>query len=118
MSLTSSDPGASALLADSPREQEMAVEEEACEPAAPSRPPCPAYAELLEVMDYALGRLQLPWGRVREETARGWLDERFLSGHNPVTPVSLPFLPDLHVEIERALKHPYSDRVISLICRN
>ncbi|ROL48464.1 Retrotransposon-derived protein PEG10 [Anabarilius grahami] len=111
LSLTSSDPGASALLAAGPREQEMAVEEEADEPAAPSRPPCPAYAELLEVMDRASGRLQLPWGRVWKETARGRLDERFLSGHNPITPVSLPFLPDLHVEIKRAWKCPYSARI-------
>ncbi|ROI15307.1 hypothetical protein DPX16_12859 [Anabarilius grahami] len=68
LSLTSSDPEASALLAASPREQEMAEEEEAGEPAAPSRPPCLAYAELLEVMERASGRLQLPWERVRKET--------------------------------------------------
>ncbi|ROJ30555.1 hypothetical protein DPX16_1534 [Anabarilius grahami] len=88
-----------------------AAEEEASEAASFSRPPCPAYAELLEVMERAAGRLQLPWQREREETARGRLDERFLSGHNPVTPVSLPFLPDLHVETEKAWKNPYSARI-------
>ncbi|ROL53170.1 hypothetical protein DPX16_23789 [Anabarilius grahami] len=111
VSQTSSDPGTSVLLAASPQEQVMAVEEEASEVASFSRPPCPAYAELLEVMERAAGRLQLPWQREREETARGRRDERFLSGHNPVTPVSLPFLPDLHVEIEKAWKNPFSARI-------
>ncbi|ROL53792.1 hypothetical protein DPX16_9492 [Anabarilius grahami] len=40
LSLTSSDPGPNALLAASPREQEMAEEEEVDESAAPLRPPC------------------------------------------------------------------------------
>ncbi|ROI42811.1 hypothetical protein DPX16_7088 [Anabarilius grahami] len=111
VSQTSSDPGTSVLLAASPQEQVMAVEEEASGVASFSRPPCPAYAELLEVMERAAGRLQLPWQREKEETARGRLDERFLSGHNPVTPVSLPFLPDLHVEIEKAWKNPFSARI-------
>ncbi|ROJ25309.1 hypothetical protein DPX16_20122 [Anabarilius grahami] len=111
LSLTSSDPAASALLAASPREQEMAFEEEASEPAETSEHPCPVYAELLEVMEHASGRLQLPWDRVRKEVTRGRLDERFLSGHNKAAPVSLPFLPDLHVEIEKAWKNPYSARI-------
>ncbi|ROL49311.1 Immunoglobulin heavy variable 3-48 [Anabarilius grahami] len=114
VSQTSSDPGTSVLLAASPQEQVMAVEEEASEVASFSRPPCPAYAELLEVMERAAGRLQLPWQREREETARGRLDERFLSGHNPETLVSLPFLPDLHVEIEKAWKNPFSKRPLCL----
>ncbi|ROI15326.1 hypothetical protein DPX16_12878 [Anabarilius grahami] len=111
VSETSSDPGTSVLLAASPQEQALAMEEEASEAASFPRPSCPAYAELLEVMERAAGRLQLPWQREREETARGRLDERFLSGHNPVTPVSLPFLPDLHVEIEKAWKNPFSARI-------
>ncbi|ROI46622.1 hypothetical protein DPX16_7740 [Anabarilius grahami] len=113
LSLTSSDPGASALLAESPREQERAMEEEEGAEAASvsSKPPCPAYVELLEVMERAAGRLQLPWERVGKEPVRGRLDERFLSDHNPVTPVSLPFLPDLHTEVRKAWKNPYSARI-------
>ncbi|ROL46701.1 hypothetical protein DPX16_12594 [Anabarilius grahami] len=111
LSLTSSDPAASAHLAASPREQEMAFEEEAGEPAETSKPPCPAYVELLEVMERASGRLQLPWEHVKRGVACGRLDERFLSGHNKAAPVSLPFLPDLHVEIEKAWKNPYSARI-------
>ncbi|ROK82361.1 hypothetical protein DPX16_4016 [Anabarilius grahami] len=86
LSLTSSDPAASALLAASPREQEMVFEEEAGEPAETSKPPCPAYAELLEVMERASGRLQLPWERVKKGVARRRLEERFLSGHNKAAP--------------------------------
>ncbi|ROI69465.1 hypothetical protein DPX16_14405 [Anabarilius grahami] len=111
LSLTSSDPAASALLALSPREQEVADEEEEGEPSETSKPPCPAYVELLEVMEHASGRLQQPWDRVKKGTARERLDERFLSVHNPAAPVSLPFLPDLHVEIEKAWKNPYSARI-------
>ncbi|ROJ30483.1 hypothetical protein DPX16_1049 [Anabarilius grahami] len=111
LSLTSSDPGASVLLAQSPREKEMAEAGEASELAAPARPPSAAFSELLEVMERASSRLQLPWERVRREPARSRLDDRFLSTHNPVTPASLPFLPDLHFEIERAWKNPFSARI-------
>ncbi|CAM4537370.1 unnamed protein product [Leuciscus chuanchicus] len=45
------------------------------------------------------------------EAARGRLDERFLSGHTPPTQVSLPFLPDLHAEVVKAWKNPYSYRI-------
>ncbi|ROL46692.1 hypothetical protein DPX16_12585 [Anabarilius grahami] len=111
LSLKSSDPAASALLALSPREQEVAVKEEEGEPSETSKPPCPAYAELLEVIERTSGRLQLPWERIKKGTTRGRLGERFLSNHNPAAPVSLPFLPDLHVEIEKAWKKPYSARI-------
>ncbi|KAL1269603.1 hypothetical protein QQF64_031892 [Cirrhinus molitorella] len=51
VSLTSSDPGASALLGSTQEEQEMSEGEEA--EAEPSQTSCPAYEELLEVMDRA-----------------------------------------------------------------
>ncbi|ROK23452.1 hypothetical protein DPX16_16496 [Anabarilius grahami] len=65
----------------------------------PSQPPCPTYVELLEVMECTMARLELPWKREKEETTHGRLDERFLSRYNHQAPVSLPFLPDLHIEI-------------------
>ncbi|ROL43428.1 hypothetical protein DPX16_17249 [Anabarilius grahami] len=86
LSLKSSGPAASALLAFNPREQEMAIEGEAGEPAESSKPPCPVYAGLLEVVERASGRLQLPWGRVKKGAACGRLDERFLSDHSPAAP--------------------------------
>ncbi|CAM4467978.1 unnamed protein product [Leuciscus chuanchicus] len=76
-----------------------------------SRPSCPVYAELVEVMGRATDTLQLPWRRVREETARGRLDDRFLPSHRPPAQVSLPFLPDLHNEIKKAWKNPFSARI-------
>ncbi len=42
---------------------------------------------------------------------RGRLDERYLSGHSPPARVSLPFLPDLHAEVEREWKKPFSARI-------
>ncbi len=43
---------------------------------------------------------------------RGHLDERYLSGHNPPAPrVSLPFLPDLHTEVEKEWKKNCSSRI-------
>ncbi len=39
------------------------------------------------------------------------LDERYLSGHKPPAQVSLPFLPDLHTEVEREWKKPFSSRI-------
>lgn len=94
LSLTSSDPAASALLVSSQKEQEVAD----AEMTEPPEPPCPAYAELLEVMERATARLELPWEREKEETTCERLDEQF----NRPDPVSL------HSEIEKAQKNPYS----------
>ncbi len=41
----------------------------------------------------------------------GRLDERYLSGHKPPAQVSLPFLPDLHTEVEMEWKKPFSSRI-------
>lgn len=73
-----------------------------------SSPPAPYMLSCLEVTEHATARLELPWQRGMEEAARGRLNESFLSGHNPPAPVSLPFLPDLHSEIEKVWKNPYS----------
>ncbi len=97
MSLTSLDPAGSALLAHG---QEWADEEDISEP---SQPVCPVYDELLEVMERATVRLDLQWRHEKGGVARSRLDERFLSRHNLPAPVSLPFLPDLHNEIVKAL---------------
>ncbi len=42
---------------------------------------------------------------------RGRLDERYLSVHKRPARVSLPFLPDLHTEIEKEWKKPFSARI-------
>ncbi len=107
LSLTSSELTGSALLSSGQSEQDLADEGEdgAFEP---SQPACPAYGELMEVINRATARLDLQWRHEKGEIAQGRLDERFLSEHNRPAPVSLPFLPDLHSEIERARDKPYS----------
>ncbi len=109
ISLTSSDPAASALLGYAQKEQEMSEGEEA--ETELSQTSCPAYEELLEVMERATARLHLPWERTKMAAPPGRLDERYLSGHKPPAQVSLPFLPDLHTEVEREWKKPFSSRI-------
>ncbi len=109
ISLTSSDPAAGALLGYAQEEQEMSEGEEA--EAEPAQSSCPAYDELLEVMERTTARLDLPWKRAKMLAPRGCLDERYLSGHIPPARVSLPFLPDLHAEVEREWKKPFSARI-------
>ncbi len=109
ISLTSSDPAAGALLGYAQEEQEMSEGDEA--EAEPDQSSCPAYDELLEVMERATARLDLPWKRAKMVAPRGRLDERYLSGHNRPARVSLPFLPDLHAEVEREWKKPFSARI-------
>ncbi|KAI2647320.1 hypothetical protein H4Q32_030850 [Labeo rohita] len=108
ISLTSSDPAASAILGSTQEEQELLDEEMQSESSQSS---CPAYAELLEVMERATARLDLPLKRMRKAATRGRLDEPFLSDHNPLAQVSLPFLPDLHTEVVKAWEKPFSSRI-------
>ncbi len=107
ISLTSSDPAASALLGYAQEEQEMGEEVE----TELSQISCPAYKELLEVMERATVRLDLPWERTKMAAPRGHLDERYLSGHKRPVRVSLPFLPDLHTAVEKEWKKPFSSRI-------
>ncbi len=76
-----------------------------------SQTSCPAYEKLLEVMERATARLHLPWERTKMVAPPGRLDERYLSGHKPPAQVSLPFLPDLHTEVEREWKKQFSSRI-------
>ncbi|KAL0202332.1 hypothetical protein M9458_000350, partial [Cirrhinus mrigala] len=108
ISLTSSHPAASALLGFTQEEQELLDEEMQSESSQTS---CPTYVELLEVMERATARLDLPWKWVKKTAPRGRLDERFLSDHNPPAQVSLPFLPDLHSEVVKAWNKPFSSRI-------
>ncbi len=109
ISLTSSDPAASALLGYNPDEQEMAEDEDV--ETESSQISCPAYEELLEVMERATARLDLPWERTKMAVPRGRLDERYLSGHKHPAQVNLPFLPELHSEVEKEWKKPFSSRI-------
>ncbi len=109
ISLTSSDPAASALLGYAQEEQEMFEGKEV--ETESSQSSCPVYEELLEVMERAMARLDLAWTRTKMVAPRGRLNEWYLSGHNPPAQVSLPFLPDLHTEVEKKWKKPFSSRI-------
>ncbi len=98
ISLTSSDPADSAPLGYAQEEQEMSESEEV--ETELSQTSCPAYEELLDVMERATARLD----------SRGRLNERYLSGHKTPAQVNLPFLPDLHTEVEKEWKKPFSSR--------
>ncbi len=63
ISLTSSDPAASALLGYAQEEQEMSEGEEV--ETEPVQSSCPAYDELLEVMERTMARLDWPWNRAK-----------------------------------------------------
>ncbi|KAL0161272.1 hypothetical protein M9458_044997, partial [Cirrhinus mrigala] len=108
ISLTSSGPAASALLGFTQEEQELLDEEIQSESSQTS---CPAYVELLEVIERATARLDLPWKRFIKTAPQGRLDERFLSDHNPPSQVSLPFRSDLHSEVVKAWNKPFSSRI-------
>ncbi len=71
--LTSSDTAASALLGYAQEEQEMFEGEEV--ETEPSQSSCPAFDELLDVMEH---------------------QKKIKPGHNLPARVSLPILPDLH----------------------
>ncbi len=58
-----------------------------------------------------MARLDLLWKRTKMVAPLGRLDEQYLSGHNPPAQVSLPFLPDLHTEVEKKWKKPFSSRI-------
>ncbi len=109
ISLTSSDPAASALLGYAQKEQEMSENEDV--ETELSQTSCPAYEDLLGVMERATARLDLPWERTKMAAPRGRLDERYLSGHKTPAQVNLPFLPDLHTEVEKEWKKPFSSRI-------
>ncbi len=107
--LTSSDPAASALLGYAQEEQEMSESEEV--ETELTQTSCPAYEELLDIMERAMARLDLPWERTKMVALRGRFDERYLSGHKTPAQVNLPFLPDLHTEVEKEWKKPFSSHI-------
>lgn len=83
---------------------------EDCICTEPSHPASPAYGELLDVMARTTIRLDLLWWREKQEDVRGRLDERFLSDHNRLSPMSLLFFPEHHAEV-KLWKKPYSTHI-------
>ncbi len=80
---------------------------------SPSLPPqSPQYEELLEVVTRAVGKLNIDWPADNQiEKQRSKLDERFLRSKSLPLRQSLPFFPDLHIEVSRSWKKPFSSRL-------
>ncbi len=72
----------------------------------------PQYEELLEVVTRAVAKLNINWpADDQTEEQRSKLDERFLSSKSLPLRRSLPFFPDLHTEVSRSWKRPFSSRL-------
>ncbi len=72
----------------------------------------PQYEELLEVVTRAVAKLNINWpADDQTEKQRSKLDERFLLSKSLPLRRSLPFFPDLHTEVSRSWKNPFSSRL-------
>ncbi len=81
-------------------------------PSGQEARPSPAYTELVDVLARATEKLSLDWPDETCKSQSSKLDERFLSGSGsrPARRM-LPFFPDLHHEISRSWKQPFSSRL-------
>ncbi len=74
--------------------------------------PSAAYSELVDVLSRTTEKLSLDWPNEPRESQLLRLDERFLSGPNSRPEWrKLPFFSDLHHEITRFWKQPFSSRL-------
>ncbi|XP_077081417.1 uncharacterized protein LOC143735218 [Siphateles boraxobius] len=74
--------------------------------------PTAAYAELVDVLSRATEKLTIDWPDEPRESQSSKLDERLLSGPNSRPQRrKLPFFSDLHHEISRSWKQPFSSRL-------
>ncbi len=70
------------------------------------------YEELLEVVICTVAKLNIDWpADDQTEKQRSKLDERFLRSKSLPLRRSLPFFPDLHTEVSRSWKNPFSSRL-------
>ncbi len=86
---------------------------DALPPSGQEARPSAAYSELVDVLSRATENLKLDWPALRISSWIGSkLDERFLSGaHSKPESRKLPFFSDLHREISRSWKQPFSSRL-------
>ncbi len=72
------------------------------------------FEELLEVVTRAVAKLNIDWPtEVQEKHSKSKLNERFLRSKSLPPRWGLPFFPDLHTEVSRSLKKPFSARIFS-----
>ncbi len=74
--------------------------------------PSAAYSELVDVLSRATEKLSLDWPDEPRKSQASKLDERFLNGPNSRPEWrKLPFFGDLHQEISRSWKQPFSSHL-------
>ncbi len=85
---------------------------DALPPSGQEARPSAAYSELVDVLSRATEKLALDWPDEPCESRASKLDKRFLSGaHSKPERRKLPFFSDLHQEISRSWKQPFSSRL-------
>ncbi len=85
---------------------------DALPPSGQEARPSAAYSDLVDVLSRATEKLKLDWPDEPRESRASKLDERFLSGaHSKPERRKLPFFSDLHREISRSWKQPFSSRL-------
>ncbi len=81
-------------------------------PSGQEARPSAAYSELMDVLSRATEKLSLDWPDEPRESQASKLDERFLNDPNSRPERrKLPFFSDLHQEISRSWKQPFSSRL-------
>ncbi len=84
----------------------------AAPPSGQEARPSAAYSELVDVLSHVTEKLSLDWPDEPRESQASKRDERFLSGPNSRPERrKLPFFSDLHQEISRSWKQPFSSRL-------
>ncbi len=72
----------------------------------------PQYEELLEVATCVVAKLNIDWPAEKQtEPQRSRLDERFLRTKSLPPQRSQPFFPNLHTEVWRSGRKPFSSRL-------
>jgi hypothetical protein len=89
-----------------------ALADDVIPPSGQDARPTPAYTELIDVLSRATEKLSIDWPDEPRESQSSKLDERFLRGPNSRPERrKLPFFSDLHHEISRSWKQPFSARL-------
>ncbi|KAF4096133.1 hypothetical protein G5714_023736 [Onychostoma macrolepis] len=84
-------------------------------PSGQEAQPPAAYSELVDVLSRATEKLSIDWPDELRESQSSKLDERFLSGPNSRPEWrKLPFFSDLHHEISRSWKQPFSSSLTNV----
>lgn len=93
--------------------EDFATDTSPLPPSGQERRVSPSYSELLDVVSRAVGKLGLDWEVDKAEAQpSSKLDDRFLTSRTPTQPRRpLPFFPDLHQEVSRSWKQPFSARI-------